>query len=74
MRSHWLSEITEMEGRISTVSSERVLNACPRSWHASLVTAGCEAREKAQGPVFHPLVTGKGKTGRANDVNLCKPR
>jgi hypothetical protein len=65
-----LSEITEMEGRISTVSSERVLNARPRSWHASLVTAGCEAREKAQGPTFHPEVTGKGKTGR---VNLCEP-
>jgi len=74
MRSHWLSEITEMEGRISTVSSERVLNARPRSWHASLVTAGCEAWEKAQGPMFHPEVTGKGKAGRVNVVNLCKPR
>ena len=60
-----MSEITEMEGReCSTVSSERVLNARPCSWHASLVTAGCEAREEAQGPVFHPLVTGKGKTGK----------
>jgi hypothetical protein len=51
-----------------------VLNARSRSWHASLATAGCEAREEAQGPVFHPLATGKGKAGRANDVNLCKPR
>jgi hypothetical protein len=74
MRSHWLSEITEMEGRVSTVSSERVLNARSRSWHASLVTAGCEAREEAQGLVFHPSVTGKGKTGRANSVNPRKPR
>lgn len=70
MRSHWLSEITGMEGRISAVSSERVLNARPRSWHAPLVTVGCEAREKAQGPTFHPEVTGKGKTGR---VNKCEP-
>src|SRR5438309_9672130 len=67
MRSHWLSEITEMEGRISTVNSERVLNARPRSWHASLVTAGCGAREEAQGPTCHPEVTGKGKTGRVNE-------
>jgi hypothetical protein len=74
MRSHWLSEITEMEGRVSIVSSERVLNARSRSWHASLVTAGREAREEAQGPMLHPLVTGKGKTGRANKVNPCKPR
>ena len=64
-----------MEGReCSTVSSERVLNARPRSWNASLATAGCEAREEAQGPLLHPEVTGKGKTGRANVVNLCKPR
>jgi hypothetical protein len=75
MRSHCLSELTELEGRLwSTVSSGRVLNARPRSWHASLVTAGCEAREKAQGQVFHPPVTGKGKTGRANYVNPRKPR
>jgi hypothetical protein len=46
------------------VNSGRVLSARSRSWHASLVTAGCEAREKAQGPAFHPLVTGKGKTGK----------
>ena len=58
----------------STVSSELVLRTRSRSWHAPLVTAGCEAREKAQGPVFHPLVTGKGKTGRANEVNPCKLR
>jgi hypothetical protein len=63
-----------MEGRLSTVSSERVLNARSRSWHASLVTAGYGAREKAQGLVFHPSATGKGKTGRANRVNLCRPR
>lgn len=55
-----------MEGRLSTVISERVLNARSRSWHASLATAGCEAREKAQGPMRHPEVTGKGKTGRVN--------
>jgi len=48
------------------VNSGRVLNACSRSWHASLVTAGCEAREEAQGPMCHPEVTGKGKTGRVN--------
>jgi len=70
-----VSEVTEMEGReCSTVSSERVLNARSRSWHASLATAGCEAREEAQGPVFYPLVTGKGKAGRANMVNPRKPR
>lgn len=70
-----MSELTELEGRLwSTVNSGRVLNACPRSWHASLATAGCEAREKAQGLVFHPPVTGKGKTGRANHVNPRKPR
>jgi hypothetical protein len=64
-----------MEGREgSTVSSERVLNARSRSWHASLATVRCEAREEAQGPVFHPLVTGKGKTGRVNMVNPRKPR
>jgi hypothetical protein len=51
-----------------------VLNARPCSWHALLVTAGCEAREEAQGPTLHPSVTGKGKTGRAKDLNLCKPR
>jgi hypothetical protein len=34
--------------------------------HALLVTAGCEAWEEAQGPMLHPLVTGKGKAGRAN--------
>jgi hypothetical protein len=67
MRSHWESEITEVEGRVcSMVSSERVLNARSRSWHASLVTAGCEAREEAQGPMCHPEVTGKGKAGRVN--------
>jgi hypothetical protein len=70
-----LSEVTEVEGREwSAVSSERVLNARSRSWRALLVTAGCEAREEAQGPVFHPLVTGKGKAGRANMVNPRKPR
>jgi len=70
-----VSEITGMEGQeCSTVSSERVLNARPRSWHASLVTAGCEAREEAQGPTIHPEVTGKGKAGRVNNVNLRKPR
>ncbi len=63
-----MSETTEREGReCSTVSSERVLNARPRSWHASLATAGCEAREKAQGPMLHPSATGKGKAGRANE-------
>ena len=56
------------------VSSGRVLDARPRAWHASLVTAGCEAREEVLGPVFHPSVTGEGKTGRANDVNSRKPR
>ena len=40
----------------------------------SLVMAGCEAREEAQGPPIHPVVTGKGKAGRANKVNLRKPR
>ena len=75
VRSHCVSEITELEGRVwSTVSSERVLNARPRSWHAWLATAGCEAREEAQGPTIHPKVTGKGKIGRANMVNLRKPR
>ena len=64
MRSHCLSEITEIKGRIIDGYSGRVLSARSRSWHASLATAGCEAREKAQGPVFHPLVTGKGKTGK----------
>lgn len=44
-----------------------MLNARPRSWHASLATVGCEAREKAQGPMLHPSVTGKGKAGRANE-------
>ena len=74
MRSHCLSQLTELEGRKSTVSCEGVLNARPRSWHASLGTVVCEAREEAQGLVAHPLVTGKGKTGRANYVNPCKPR
>jgi len=74
MKSHCVSEITGMEVECSTVSSGRVLSARSRSWHAPLVTAGCEAREKAQGPVFHPLVTGKGKTGRANQVNSRKLR
>jgi hypothetical protein len=32
------------------------------------VIAGYEAREKAQGPVFHPGATGEGKTGRACDA------
>jgi len=74
MRSHCVSEITGMEVECSAVSSERVLNARSRSWHASLATAGCEAWEEAQGPVFHPPVTGKGKTGRANEVNSRKLR
>lgn len=75
MTSHCESELTELEGRrCLTVSSGRVLNARPRSWHASLATVGCEAREEAQGQVFHPPVTGKGKTGRANKVNPRKPR
>ena len=52
------------------VDLECVLDTRPRFWHASLVTAGCEAREKAQGLVFHPSVTGKGKTGR---VNVSEP-
>jgi len=56
------------------VSSGRVLDACPRAWHASLVTAGCEARVEAQGLVFHLPVTGERKTGRANMVNLRMPR
>ena len=59
-----MSEITEWEGRLSTVSFKRVLNACPHSWHASLATAGCEAREKAQGRMLHPSVAGKGKIGK----------
>jgi hypothetical protein len=59
-----VSEITEWEGRISTVSFERVLNACPHSWHASLVTVGYEAQGKAQGRMLHPSVTGKGKIGK----------
>jgi hypothetical protein len=63
--SHCVSEITEMEGReCSVVSFGRVLNARPCSWHASLATAGCEAREEAQGPLIHPGVTGKGKAGK----------
>ena len=39
--------------------------------------AGCEARGKAEGLLFHPGVTGKGQTGRVNaseplfDVSLC---
>ena len=32
--------------------------------------AGCEARGKAEGPLFRPGVTGKGQTGRAKDLNL----
>jgi hypothetical protein len=36
---------------------------------ASLVTAGCEALRKAQGPPFHPGATGEGKTGRVKNVN-----
>ena len=31
---------------------------------------GAELREEAQGPPFHPGVTGKGKTGR---VNVSEP-
>jgi hypothetical protein len=83
-RNHWaievrhevalVSEITGMEVGYSTVKSGRVLSARSRSWHASLATAGCEAREEARGPVFHPLVTGKGKAGRANKVNSRKLR
>ena len=46
------------------------LMAWPRPWRASLVTAGCEARGKAEGLPFHPGVTGKGQTGRVNCVNL----
>lgn len=37
---------------------------------ASLVTAGSEARRKAQELPFHLGVTGVGKTGRVNCVNL----
>ena len=40
--------------------------ACPRPRRASLVTAGCEARGKAEGLLFHPGVTGEGKAGRVN--------
>jgi hypothetical protein len=32
--------------------------------------AGCEARGKAEGPLFRPGVTGKGQTGRVNCLNL----
>ncbi len=42
----------------------------PAALRASLVTAGSEARRKAQGFLFHPGATGKGKTGRVNCVNL----
>jgi hypothetical protein len=51
-----------------------VLNTRPCSWHALLATTGCEAQEEAQGTTRHPSVTGKGKAGRAKDLNLCKPR
>jgi len=69
-----VSEITGMEAGCSAVSSGRVLDARSRSWHAPLATAGCEAREEARGPAFHPLVTGKGKAGRANKVNSRRLR
>jgi len=39
-------------------------HACSRPFHASLATAGCEARGKAQERPTIGTSTGEGKTGR----------
>ena len=53
-----------------------MLNACPRSRRAPQTAAlrGVKHREESQGPAIHPPVTGEGKSGRVNEVNLGKPR
>jgi hypothetical protein len=42
----------------------------PPSTCVAVCAAGFEARGNAEGPLFHPGVTGKGQTGRVNCVNL----
>ena len=53
-----------VDGDVAQVSTHCL--SPPR--HALPVTAGCEARGKAQGRPFHPGATGEGKAERANEA------
>src|SRR6266511_4581252 len=56
--------------RIRRCRSGPVSNGPSPPRRASRVTAGCEARGKAQGPPSRPGVTGEGKTDRVNISEL----
>jgi hypothetical protein len=67
VRSHVVSEYAA-GGRCDAEGVVQVsVRDLSRPWCASRVTAGCEARGKAQGFPCRPGATGDGKAGRAND-------
>ena len=71
-KSHVASELADRRAGLCRMRSfGPVLDGlAPPSTCVAVCAAGFEAWGNAEGPLFHPGVTGKGQTGRVNCVNL----